>query len=297
MIRSFLWRIEGTVLTVMLLLFSEVAGLLVAEQQPATAGRSESQTKERKSDQAGEHTFDDLLNRDPGAIANEKRYFVRVQDPKLKQRAASILLSLGVRDRIYFDYLVAAAKKAFADETPWPTLYDEDGNMNTRATHPVFAEWIRKQGLDPNDLQFTAVREYNPAFLEWCKKKNLEPNHAQYEAYYVTPEPWYNLAAAGDPRAYDLLIQGLHSHNLMIVVDAANGLAKLQDSRAIPELITMGRQLPGEARYGIGESLLYFSDTKAQASADEFITSINKEMLEPLRQYIKEKGFKLLFQW
>src|SRR5258708_2271618 len=151
MIRSSLWRIAGTVLTVMLLLFSQVAGLLVAEQQPATAGHSESQTKERKSDQTGEYTFDDLLNRDPGAIANEKKYFVRVQDPKLKQRAASILLSLGVRDRIYFDYLVDAAKKAFNDETPWPTLYDEDGNMNTKATNSVFSEWMKKQGLDPND--------------------------------------------------------------------------------------------------------------------------------------------------
>jgi hypothetical protein len=277
--------------TVVLLLLITSVTLPQAAHTPQSKSKGEARVPNR--DHA--YTFDDLLNRDLGAIADEKRYFARLENPKLKQRVASILLAVGVRDKIYFDYLVVAARKALNDETPWPSLYDEDGEMNTKATHPVFSEWMKRQGLDPSDPKFAALREYNPAFIEWCKKRNLEPNQAQYDAYYLIPEPWYYLAAAGDLRAYYLLIQGLHSHNLMIAANAAKGLAKLQDPRAIPELIKTGRQVPGEARLAIAWSLVFFSDPKAQAAADELVTK--KELINGWREEVKKNGFKVFFQW
>jgi hypothetical protein len=58
--------------------------------------------------------------------------------------------------------------------------------------------------------------------------------------FYEMPISWYYFAAAGDPRPYDLLVKGLHFQNLAIAAMAAQGLAKLQDPRAINELIVVG---------------------------------------------------------
>ena len=215
------------------------------------------------------HTFEDVLNRDPDAIANEMQLFCLTSDPELKQRLASILMSIGVKDKIYFDYLTDAAKKALNNDMPWPTLYDEHGDIIEKGA--------------------------SPAFLEWCRKHGVSPNEARSYAYYEIPNPWYYLAAAGDPRAYDLLIEGLHSHNLMIAGTAAQGLAKLQDPRAIPELIATGRGVPGEARFASGQALLYFSDPRAQAAANELIT--DKNLLERERHEAQTKGVKGLFHY
>lgn len=273
--------------------------LTVPAPAQETLGRNRSaesiDPKAQKPKQEKEYIWEELLNKNPAAIENEKKYFDRVTDPKLKQRVASILVGVGVKDRIYLDYLVVAARKSLKDDTPWPTLYDEDGTMNTKATNPVFVEWMKKRGLDSNDERFAAIRQYSPSFLDWCEKNQREPNQASYDAYYVISDPWYYLAAAGDPRAYDLLIQGLRSHNLMIVAEAAQGLAKLQDARAIPELIAIGRQVPGEARLGIAWSLLYFADPKAQLAAEELAT--DKGLLHLYRDIVKEKGVKALFPW
>ena len=140
-----------------------------------------------------------------------------------KRRIASVLLTLGVTDRVYFEYLVGEVKKGLDNQMPWPTAYDEHGRLNQNIT-PEFIAWCKKQGLDPNDPKYTSYRSADPVFLEWSMKRHLNLNNARYAAYYEIPEGWYDLAAARDPRAYDLLIQGLHSHNLMIAAVAAKGL-------------------------------------------------------------------------
>jgi hypothetical protein len=148
----------------------------LSEQQRPGAAASVPQSaaaRDQRPDQGEAYTWEDLLSRNPGAIAKEKKVFDRMTDPNLKQRVASILLAVGVRDKLYFDYLAAAAKKALQDDEPWPTLYDESGEINTRASNPVFAEWMRKNGFDPNDPEFTALRGYSPAFLDWCKKNRM----------------------------------------------------------------------------------------------------------------------------
>ena len=186
-----------------------------------------------------------------------------------KLRIASILLSIGIRSRTYFDYLARAAAKALAHDhdMPWPVLYDDHG--------------------EPQSL--------NPALNDWCAAHGVGFWDMHDVAVYEISSPWYFLAAAGDPRAYDLLVKGLHSRNLMIVATAAQGLGKLQDPRAVDELIATGRQVPGEARFGAGQALLFFSDPRAQAAAEEFIP--NKTTLEHQRQDIKTRGKHALFPW
>lgn len=84
----------------------------------------------------------------------------------------------------------------------------------------------------------------------------------------------------------------------MIAATAAKGLARLQDPRAIDELIATGRRVPGEARYGIAEALLYFSDPRAQAAAEEFAAVVeDKKVVEFMRAQAKAKGVKGLFPY
>jgi uncharacterized protein YciI len=264
------------------------------QQQATQADQPPENQVKPEAAKASPYTWEDLLNKKPGAIENEKKAFAKETNPWRKQRMASVLLHLGVRDQIYFDYLASEAKKALADETPWPTLYDEEGNINKKATHPAFAAWMKKLGFDPEDPRFIAFREYDPKFLDWCKKNGQDPNEATKAANFDSPDPVYHLAAAGDARAYDLLIEGLHSHNFMIVTEAAEGLAFLQDRRAIPELIAIGPKLPVEVKVQIAISLLYFSDAKAQAAANKMAG--DSKHFQVISATVKERGFKYLLE-
>lgn len=243
------------------------------------------------------HGFEDLVRGDPEAVANAKEIFRLSSDAMVKRRTASVLITLGVKDRIYFEYLVGEAQKGLDNPMPWPSAYDEHGRLNHKIT-PEFIAWCKKRGLDPNDPKLAAYRAANPVFLEWAMKRHLNLNNSRYAAYYEVPRAWYDLAAARDPRAYDLLVQGLHSHNLMIAAVSAKGLARLQDPRAVDELIAMGRQVPGEARIGIMEALLYFDDSKAQAAAEELSDVLNdKHHFELIRENAKKQGVKGLFPY
>lgn len=249
---------------------AQLVALAESQQAQSTAGAETNEEKVQELLNDKRYSFENLLHADPGAVANARNVFALSNDPELKQRIASILLSIGAKDRVvYHDYLEHAAREALADETPWPTQYDEQG--------------------EPKD--------WNPVFLEWCQKHDLMPWATLKRVQYKVPIPWYYLASSGDPSFYDLFIEGLHSHNLMIVAMAARGLAKLQVPRAIEPLISAGRHTPGEGLAGIRESLLYFSDPKAQAAAEELYNPKEKRLLELERQQAKEKGVKGLFQW
>ena len=244
------------------------------------------------------YTFEDLINGNPEAIAIDEQVFSLTSDLKVKRRIAGILVSIRVKDRVYFDYLVSEAKKALDNDMPWPTLYDEHGKVNQNTLMPATIEWFKKHGEDAGEERYASYKSANPEFLDWCIEHHQNPNEARFAAYYVIPDPWSDLAAAHDPRAYDLLVQGLHSHNLMIADAAARGLARLQDPRAIDELIATGRRAPGEARVGIVTALLYFSDPKAQAAAEEFSDVFaDRRSLGFLREKAKRDGVKGLFSY
>lgn len=216
------------------------------------------------------HTFQDLLNREPQAVANAKEYFVLVKDPKIKQRVASVLLSIGVRQSLYLDYLTSAAKQALSNDMPWPTLYDTNGETVSKT-----------------------IDTLNPAFLKWCESHHQYPRSAYEAAYYEIPSPWYHLAAAGDPRAYDLLLAGLHARNPVIASTAARGLAKLGDKRAINEIIAAYHRAPAELRKDFAIDLLYFDDPKAQTSAKELLD--DPALVDAWKKEIQQSGIKLLF--
>lgn len=270
-------------------------GLCARAQQPGKPKINDEKAQELLHSKT--YTFEDLLHGDSGAVANAKEIFRLSSDAVVKRRTASVLISLGVKDQVYFEYLSSEARRALDNPMPWPTAYDEHGRINQKIT-PQYAAWCKKWDVDPNDPKHAAYRASDPAFLEWAMKRHLNLNNTRYEAYYEIPAPWYDLAAARDPRAYNLLLQGLHSHNLMIAAVAAKGLARLQDPRAVDELIVTGRRVPGEARAGIAEALLYFNDPKAQAVAEELSDVLdNKHLFELMRENAKKQGVKGVFPY
>jgi hypothetical protein len=245
-----------------------------AASPPTVDQASRTTNDEEKADELNHlkgFTFAALLRNNPPDVANQERIFSLTRDTQQKERIASILLSLGVKDPIYFDYLTAEAKKILAHDhdIPWPEIYGDD-------EEPKYA---------------------NPALNEWCEKHRMDFGAMDDVSKYEIPVAWYYLAAASDPRAYDLLIKGLNSPNLMIAGRAAQGLAMLQDPRAINVLIAAGRTAHGLARGLIAQSLLFFPDPKAQAAASEIAPVKLKHMMEVWRGEIKEKGLRVLFPW
>ena len=217
------------------------------------------------------YSFEDLLNGKAAAVENARQIFVLTTDTNTKQRIASILLSIGTRDQVYFDYLTREAERALneAEAMPWPTLYDKDGN-----TLP-----------EPHAI--------SPAFLKWCDVHKLDPIETFQAAYYETPIVWRHLAAAGDLRAQDLLMKGLHSRNVMISVLAAEGLAKLQVVGAINDIFAVCSRAPLETRYSMAGALLFFPDARAQTAAEALIK--DKKILASWQEEARSKGTKALF--
>jgi len=218
-----------------------------------------------------DYTFQDLLKKNPEGVADAEKVFSLTNDTQTKMRLASILLSLRVKDGTYFDFLAGEARKALAHDhdMPWPLLYDDQKQQ----------------------------KALNPALNDWCKTHGVDFWDMDKVEFYEMPISWYDLAAAGYPPAYDLLVKGLHSQNLAIVAMAAQGLAKLQDPRAIDELIAVGRQVPGEALGGIVQSLIYFEDPKAQAAAQTLLPEKQRNLLDFYRGQKKASGMRALFQW
>lgn len=245
------------------------SGTLPAQSPSGRTTNNEEKAQELLNDK--QFTFQNLLDKKPAEIANIKRVFALSCDTPLKLRSASILLSIGEKDATYFDYLSTHAKNALAHDhdIPWPSLYDEHGESTTP----------------------------NPVFAEWCNKHDLRFWDMYRVSYYELPSSWYFLGAAGDPRFYELLVSGLHSPNLMLAAAAARGLAKLQDPRAVKELIATGSRVPGEALLGIVQALIYFPSPEAQEAADRLVPEKEKSGLEFYRQEMQKRGFKALFQW
>jgi HEAT repeat protein len=120
---------------------------------------------------------------------------------------------------------------------------------------------------------------------------------AYHAEYYEMSVPWYYLAPAGDARSYDLLVKGLRSNNLMIVARAAHGLARLQDRRAISELIAAGNDAKGEALWGIIQALTYFDDGDAQSAAEALTPTQQKRSLATFRNDASERGLRAILPW
>ena len=198
------------------------------------------------------------------AISALRQQFAAKRETMLKEFIASALIRLGEKDLIYWDYLARNARSAVENDAPSIFLLDSQGNVM------------------PGNGKFS------PEFTEWAKAHKLDANSAAQTQLYELPAYVSFLGRTGDHRALPVLRKGLASRNVNIQLEAARGLAKLQDKDSIPSIIDACKKAPAGLDSMIARALVFFDDPRAQSAAEKFIP--NKQTLEELRRRSREKG-------
>lgn len=173
---------------------------------------------------------------------------------------ASVLIRLGVKDDLYWNYLAEQTRAALEINIPLPFRTDA------------------QEGPNPPT---------NPQFLAWTRSRNLDQSTAYMYEVFVLPTPVTLLAVTDDHRGIPLLRRALQSANPMIQSFAAKGLASLQDKNSIPQIITACEKASPSNRLLIAESLAYFDDPQAQDAAEKYIPP---PQLKTLREKIRSYG-------
>jgi hypothetical protein len=189
------------------------------------------------------------------AVPILKEQFTKSQDPDAKAHIASVLIRLGEKDTLYWDYVVQQAAGAVKSDPPLPTMYDSGGKVMRGQTSPEFSAWVKA-----HDVSAEAASE---------------------DAAFVIPAKVYYLAATRDPRGVPLLRQALQSRNVLIAAVAAKGLAAAGDNESIPLIIEACKRAPSDSAVAIAESLIFFDDVRAQDAADLYLP---KELAASLRE-------------
>lgn len=182
---------------------------------------------------------------DRAAIGPLKLAFEKVSGKLEKQSIAAALLSLGVRDGPYFEFLAKPAVEAVRSGIPFPPLIDERGE-------PV-------------------AKQLSPTFLSWCAERGQEPTKAAQWAAFDLQMDLTSLALARDPRATEIFLEALRAPNLYLVAPSILGLAFLGRKEAIGPIIEAVGRFPPSSRPIQAVPLLLFDDPRAQEFARELV--------------------------
>jgi HEAT repeat protein len=191
-----------------------------------------------------------------------QQQFSVATDVVIKQALASALVRLGRSDAQYWEFLVGRARLAAENDAPFPIAFDTEGKL--------------------------IPRQLTPDFIAWARAKKLSPEQASYSQVYELPVDLTFLAMTGDGRGLPVLKRALGSRNYFIQAVAAKGLARLQDTSSIPQIIDVCRRAPAQVADLIARALVFFDDARARAASESFIT--NREILEELRRVRRERG-------
>ena len=196
------------------------------------------------------------------AIPDLQKAFTDATNSLTKENIASVLVTLGNKDEVYWSVLFKRAQEIVDSKAPYPLVYDTSGKS------------IRGS--------------FSPEFLEWVKTNNLSQDEALNDQIGTFPAELSLMATTGDPRGRPILRAGLSSPNYEVRAAAGEGLAMLQDKASIPLIIEAARKAPSEAEAWIARPLVSFGDPRARAAAEELIP--DKALLAELKQRAKEKG-------
>jgi len=186
-----------------------------------------------------------LKEGDQNAIPSLKRLFQEATDKPQKQTIAQLLMIFEIQDQEYFEFLAAYARQAVDDPIPSPVQFDDAGRS-------------------------VSGDEYGEEFLTWCAENRLKPEEAAMKALVYAADVTI-LGHTGDPRGYEILLRALDSPNYMIVAQAASGLGRIGDRRAIPLILEAALRTPAEIGLWFAEALLYFEDADGEAAARQLI--------------------------
>lgn len=171
-----------------------------------------------------------------------------------KARIAQVLLLLGDRKDVYWNYLAELAKSVLDNGAPSPVHYDAQGKH---------------------------IPGPSQEFIAWAQAHGQAPGPAAESAVYIWPGLVGGLGMTGDSRALPLLRRALSSPNPMIQIAASKGLAEMHDEASVPLVISRCTNAPPEVASVIAESLVYFDDPEAQKAVDTYVP---KELARALRE-------------
>ncbi len=184
---------------------------------------------------------------DARVIPALREAFDRQPKPLTRAFLAAALVRLGDTDSRYFDYAAEAALDAVNNGVPYrtgPATEAADGSALER--HEEIRAWSQAHNV-------SIVRSIDFAIIE---------NPGAVEA----------LALTEDRRSVPILLQALQSPNLLVVREAAFGLARMHETAAAGSIIAVCQHLDSEDRPWTAKSLLYFRSEKAQQAAGEMIS-------------------------
>ena len=178
------------------------------------------------------------------ALPKLEQQFAGATDVIQRRIIANALVRLGDKDNAYWNFLLQQATQAVDSDLPEP-FRDSQGHATGRQLSPDFKAWIQTHQVDAS----TAINS----------------------ALYDLPGKVMLLGETGDSRGIPLLRRALQSHNYLIMVFAAKGLAQIQDKQSISLIIAAIQGAPPEYQSLIAESLVYFDDVLAQNAADSYM--------------------------
>jgi hypothetical protein len=195
-------------------------------------------------------------------IAELRSKFLGAQTKAERQSAAFDLVRLHDPDPRPWDYLVRLATETLEKDVPFPFGFDPTGRV--------------------------VPRKFTAEFVRYCTERRVSPDQTAQEAMYTDPLDFLYLGHSQDPRTFPILQTALKARNYMVEVQAAAGLGRLRDKRAIPLIEEAAGRAPAEVAGLIARGLLFFDDTHALEAAERFIH--DARYIEEFRRILREKG-------
>lgn len=193
---------------------------------------------------------------DAAVLPTLRAAFERETGTITRQFLAATLVKLGDRDERYFKYVAEAAATAVSSDLPYSV---------SAAASSV-----------PENAGIPA------AVVFWARTHRIHPQRAVWLATIELPAAVEALGETADRRSVPILLRGLRSPNYFIVNEAAFGLARSGDPKAIKAIIRACERLGPDERWFTARALLYFDGREARRAAEQMIA--NPELLERWRE-------------
>jgi HEAT repeat protein len=176
-------------------------------------------------------------------------YFARSHEMDLRGEIASVLVSLGDKDRRFWDLIFNQAQAALSEDPPDPFDTGQAGEPSA----PCSSE----------------------ALLSWAKSRNLSLEEACTEASLGIAQRVRPLAESGDRRVIPVLKEALKSRNRLIQMMAAHGLVLTGDGDAITLVIEAIEHAQQDRARDLADNLIESDDPRAQSVLHQYSPDTN----------------------
>lgn len=201
---------------------------------------------------------------DPVVIPALRVAFEQESSDLTRQFLAATLVRLGETDSRYFDYVAQAAFAAAASDLPY----------RDRPAAETLDDILQR-----HDEMFGWAQAHNVTALEAIRMATIE-----------LPAAVEALGEAADHRSLPILLRGLDSPNVLVVREAAFGLARLHDPTAVQPITESCKRLTPDERPLVAKALLYFEGRAARRAAESMIA--DPERVRRWRAEVKRNGWR-----